>query len=255
MVTIDAELLGETEKAVLLFDGRRATSSVENKAAHCYGQSLIELRSKAFSARWGSAMPDDPDKIYSNTVVTIDLKGECHQLGPDLDQKELAAIGWVTAHWAILEHYLLHQTVEMAKARSAEPNQDAFNLSFARRFKAWLSEVRLLSAGDRKTQLEKLSGKIARCEDVRHKTTHGLWAWDMADPDQLTAFSNRPRVAFEISVDADGLIKLAQEIGEVNFVLAYPNGKEDFYAEKAAEGSSFSRSFIKAIRPDKPHGE
>jgi hypothetical protein len=37
----------------------------------------------------------------------------------------------------------------------------------------------------------------------------------------------------------------------VNFVLAYPNGKGDFYAEKAAEGGGFSRSFLKAIRPDK----
>jgi hypothetical protein len=46
------------------------------------------------------AMPDDPEKIYSNTLVTISLKGELHQLGPDLEQKELAAIGWVTAHWA-----------------------------------------------------------------------------------------------------------------------------------------------------------
>jgi hypothetical protein len=196
-------------------------------------------------------MPDDPDKIYSNTLVTISLKGELHQLGPDLEQKELAAIGWVTAHWAILEHYLLHQSVEMAEARGVEPHQDTFNLSFARRFKAWLDEVRLLPEGDRKIQLEKLSGKIANCEDRRHKTTHGLWAWDVTDPDQLKTFSHRPRVEFEISIDFDDLINLAQEIGEVNFVLAYPNGKEDFYAEKAAEGGGFSRSFLKAIRPDK----
>jgi hypothetical protein len=44
--------------------------------------------------------------------------------------------------------------------------------------------------------------------------------------------------------------ELAQEIGEVNFELAYPNGKEDFYAEKAAEGGGFSRGFLKAVRPD-----
>ena len=44
-------------------------------------------------------MPDDPDKVYSNTLVTISLKGKLHQLGPDLEEKKLAAIGWVTAHW------------------------------------------------------------------------------------------------------------------------------------------------------------
>jgi hypothetical protein len=37
----------------------------------------------------------------------------------------------------------------------------------------------------------------------------------------------------------------------VNFVLAYPNGIEEFYAEKAASGGSFSRGFLKAVRPDK----
>ena len=146
-------------------------------------------------------MADDPDKSYSNVVVTIAPDGKLNQLGPDLEEKELAAIGWVTAHWAILEHYLLHQSMEMAEARGAEPAKDVFNLSFARRRKAWLEEIRLLPDGDRKTQLEKLSGKIANCEDRRHKTTHGLWAWDLADPDQLKTFSKRPRVEFEIRID------------------------------------------------------
>jgi hypothetical protein len=196
-------------------------------------------------------MADDPSKVYSNTWVTIPLRGGLHRLGPDLEEKELAAIGWVTAHWAILEHYLLYQTVEMAGTRGAEPHQDAFNLSFARRLKAWLIEVRLLPDGARRTELEKLHGKIANCENRRHQATHGLWAWEMADPDKLKSFSTRPRVEFEISIDLDGLVKLAKQIGEVNFVLAYPNGIEDFYAEKAAEGGSFSRSFLKAVRPDK----
>jgi hypothetical protein len=163
----------------------------------------------------------------------------------------LAAIGWITTHWAILEHYLLYQTVEMAAARGAEAASDAFNLSLSRRFKAWLAEVRLLPDSPRKTQLEKLSGKIANCEDRRHKTIHGLWAWDMADPDKLKTFSERPRVGFEIDIDLDGLVKLAQEIGEINFVLAYPNGLEDFYEEKAQAGSYISRSFLRAIREDK----
>ena len=81
--------------------------------------------------------------------------------------------------------------------------------------------------------------------------SYGLWAWDVGDPDKLKAFSNRPRVEFAISIHFDGMIKLAQEIGEINFVLAYPNGQKDFYAEKSKAGGSFSRGFLKAIRPDK----
>ncbi|MDA9504343.1 hypothetical protein XI09_06185 [Bradyrhizobium sp. CCBAU 11386] len=193
----------------------------------------------------------DSSKNFSNTLVTIALKGGLHQLGPDLEEKELAAIGWVTAHWAILEHYLLYQSVKMAAARGVEPDADVFNLSFARRLKAWLTEVRLLPDGSRKTELEKLSGKIANCENRRHQTTHGLWAWEVSDPDKLKTFSDRPRVEFEVSIEFDGLIKLAKEIGEINFVLAYPNGIEDFHKEKAESGGSFSRSFLKAVRPDK----
>jgi len=114
-------------------------------------------------------MADDPNKIYSNTLVTIPPKGGLHQLGPDLEEKELAGIGWVTAHWAILEHYFLYQTVEMATGRGAEPHEDVFNLSLTRRLKAWLTEVRLLPDSPRKTELEKLSGKIANCENRRIK--------------------------------------------------------------------------------------
>jgi hypothetical protein len=196
-------------------------------------------------------MTDDSGKTFSNTLVTISLQGKLHQLGPDLDEKELAAIGWVTSHWAILEHYILYQSLEMVEARGGEADPDMFNFSFSRRSKAWLNEVRRLPDGKRKSQLEKLAGKIANCEDRRHKTTHGLWAWDMGDPDKLKSFSERPRTEFEIAIDFEGLIKLAQEIGEVNFVLAYPNGKDDFIAEKAAEGSSVSRGFVRAVRPDK----
>lgn len=196
-------------------------------------------------------MADDPEKIYSNTVVTVPLQGGLPQLGPDLEEKELAAIGWVTAHWAILEHHLLYQSVEMAVARGAAPDGDVYSLSFSRRLKAWLSEVRQLPEGDRKTILEKLSGKIANCESRRHQTTHGLWAWEASDPDKLKTFSTRPKVEFEVSIDLDGLVQLAQQIGEVNFVLAYPKGMEDVYAEKAASAGSFSRGFLKAIRADR----
>src|SRR5215831_9072559 len=111
---------------------------------------------------------DEPNKTHSNIRVTIQPDGKPSQLDPDLDEKELAAIGWITTHWAILEHYLLYQTVEMAAARGAEAASDAFNLSLSRRFKSWLAEVRLLPDSPRKTQLEKLSGKLPTAKTGVH---------------------------------------------------------------------------------------
>lgn len=196
-------------------------------------------------------MADYPSKIYGKTNVSLSLNGGLHQLGPDLEEKELAAIGWVTAHWAMLEHYLLYQSLEMATARGTEPNPDFINLSFARRFKAWLTEVRHLPDNQRKSELEKLSGKITNCENRRHQTTHGLWAWEIGDPEKLRTFSTRPKVEFDGRIDLDGLAKLAQEIGEINFVLVYPNGKEDVYKQRLEATGSISRCFLKAISPNK----
>ena len=38
---------------------------------------------------------DEPIKTHSNIRVTIQPDGKPSQLGPDLDEKELAAIGWI----------------------------------------------------------------------------------------------------------------------------------------------------------------
>jgi hypothetical protein len=63
----------------------------------------------------------------------------------------------------------------------------------------------------------------------------GLGIWEISTSSKHSAIVRGWNLN---SIDFDGLIKLAQEIGAVNFILAYPNGKEDFYAEKAQSGGA-----------------
>jgi hypothetical protein len=197
---------------------------------------------------WRCTVGNDEDKIYSNTIVEYSPDGQLlPSMSPDLDERELFAIGAVTANWSLLEHFILAQTAEMAQARKAEIPADAFNLSFGRRYAAWLAEVRQLANDDAdKKRLESLAGKISNCENLRHKVTHGLWEWEISNPDKLRAFSTRPRVEFEMSTDFDALIKLARAIGEINFCMTYPGGKDQFDEARAKVGASMSRSFIRA---------
>lgn len=181
-------------------------------------------------------------------IVTIPLNGGLPHISPELDPKELAMIGLVTTQWAILEHQLMKQSLDMANARGIQ-NENFFSLSFKNRFKAWCAEVKHLSDSIRKTDLQKLEGKIANCMDKRHKITHGLWSWEENNPEQLKAFSTRKKFEFEVSIDLEKLESLAEQIGEINFILAYENGIDDLLKEKSQEELPyFSRNFVRAVR-------
>jgi hypothetical protein len=70
--------------------------------------------------------------------VIMDLKKDSgHRMEPDLEQKELAAIGYVTAQWAFLEHAILASTCDIADENKVPLPADAGNKAFSKRLAAW----------------------------------------------------------------------------------------------------------------------
>src|SRR5262249_34825898 len=105
-----------------------------------------------------------------------------------------------------------------------------------------------------KTRLLKLVSKAANLSASRHKLAHGLWAWDYSDPVTLKAFSFRTKVKFEADFNAEGIRRLGERLGELNFELSFPGGKMDAYksmAELASEGRGASRSCLLQLSGDK----
>lgn len=179
-------------------------------------------------------------------TVSLSLNGSPHYTVPELTEREMTAVGYVTSQWAFLEHALFIDTIERAAKLKTGIPKDAKNKSFSRRLRAWHSLIqeakRIRPAA--KQKLAKLHSRIANLEAQRHQVTHGLWAWNAKKPHKLISYSFRPEVEFEEPYDFKKIFQLGDRIGAVTFTLIYPGGKAHAYREMARRGSYVSRSAL-----------
>jgi hypothetical protein len=91
--------------------------------------------------------------------------------------------------------------------------------------------------------LENVVGRIAGVQEERHDFTHGTWEWNYEAPHKVKVDHARKKGHQNKKYDADGIRAIATRIAEINFVLSFPLGKDQFYAEQAERGSLMSRRF------------
>jgi hypothetical protein len=170
-----------------------------------------------------------------------------HRIETSLEEKELAAIGYVTVQWAYLEHIILVHTLRIAHQNNVPVPVDARSKSFENRRNAWRKLIKeSVTDASERTALLKIVSKIANLELKRHRLTHGLWGWDEEDPTTMRAYSFRPRVEFDVDFDFDGLMELGFQIGEINFQLTFPRGKKEAWEavwEAVGEANESDGSF------------
>ena len=179
----------------------------------------------------------------------ISLIDDRHRFESDLTEAEIYAIGYMTVAWAILEHTILTITLDLADKANIPPPEDATSLSFKKRLRAWRAIIReTVENEEARSKLIKLANRIGSIERSRHRVTHGLWEWDFSKPDKLKGLSFRTPYHFEEPFDLNKLIRLGERIGEINFQLFYPGGKDqalEEMAEGAAQpGGLVSREFL-----------
>lgn len=173
-----------------------------------------------------------------------DLKTNAVFFSPDFTDAELAAIGEITSQWAFLEHVIYAHCEKIAEAAGAELPSEVTSFSFTRRRRAWRIMIEELVLEPEKTRLLKLVSKVANAEQDRHKITHGIWEWDVEDPDKIKASCEREPFQFEKDFKVDALTTLAQRIGEVSASIMFPNGMTDFYSMFADENGFVSYAGI-----------
>ena len=187
-------------------------------------------------------------------VILLPGKKTGHYIEAELEQQELAAIGYFTTQWAFLEHLILFKTAELCP-KQKDVQKDAASLAFSKRLSAWRQTIEKFAHTDEeKERLLKLVSKAANLEDRRHKLSHGLWMSDASDPRTLIASSFRSGVAFEVEFDFDGLMKLGHEVGKLCFDLLFPEGKEQALKAMAAlakDGGFVSRSWALSVMDKK----
>jgi hypothetical protein len=187
----------------------------------------------------------------NQVLIEFSLDGTPDRLLPDLIEREIFAIGYVTCQWAYLEHMVFAVTLQLARQSRVAVPSDAKNKSFSRRLRAWRVLIQR-SKSKRKERLLKLASTIANLESKRHQITHGLWSYEPKSIHRLIAYSFRPTVEFHEPYDADKIMKLGNKIGEINFELTYPGGKREAqknWAKTMSElGSYVSRSWLLSLR-------
>lgn len=174
-------------------------------------------------------------------------------LTPDLEEKEIYAIGYIVTQWSMLEHEVLVETAKLLPdAGDEEVAKEATSFAFSRRLKAWKMAIDKYAKDDaEKKRLISLHGTVAQIEDDRHKVAHGLWDWDETDPTKIKAHSFRPRADFEKKYDFDALIALGTRVGQTTFKMRYPGGRkqsDEALAKRLSERGYMSRAFIKMLK-------
>lgn len=170
--------------------------------------------------------------------IFLSFNDDRHRLTSDLVEGEIFAVGQFTVAWAILEHLILLHTADLCARANIPLPDDAKSLSFKRRRRAFLTVIKkCVRRRKERDHFEAIANKAGSIEQSRNRITHGLWEWDGEDPQRVVASSFKQPFAFEEPFNFDKLIKLAEQVEELNFKLTYPRGQKQAMAEHNQEVS------------------
>ena len=152
---------------------------------------------------------------------------EYHFFWPELDERELYAIGFLTVQWAHLEHLIYAHCLRLTGKQPLDPN--ATKLSFKLRRNAWLQLIRKRTRGASLRRWLIVHERIVVAERDRHKVTHGLWRMPelrrMAEnTDEMMLSSFRPPFVYDKHFDVGKVLRLGEDIGAISLCFHFPNG-------------------------------
>jgi hypothetical protein len=168
----------------------------------------------------------------------------------DLDQQELAALGYAVAHWAFMEEALLQATVGIAADLGISEPSGARQDAFRARLRAFSTVAEQIPDEPTRTRFVSLVGRISNENGLRQKLVHGLWSFDMADPDCLLVEKPDGHGGKCLAVNTDRIIAFAQSVSEISMKLLHPNGLaiDDIAAEREGSSGYLSRSFLRGVK-------
>jgi hypothetical protein len=118
-------------------------------------------------------------------AFSLDPKKTPSRIDFELDEKEYAVIGYAMVHWSFLEHALLQCSLGLAEALGVALSDDARQDSLRRRLGAFRSLIANITEATVHKKFQRLAAEIAKENGFRQKLAHGIWHYDVADPDIL----------------------------------------------------------------------
>jgi hypothetical protein len=176
-------------------------------------------------------MTDPPDKH--------DSKEPRYAFDLELSERELHFIGTIVAHWGALEHEIFLQTRLTFTDPKEKLPKEMNNLQFSEVLDLWKKRVVESSPTDVKAVLEEQYRLISHYHDFRQALVHGMWSWDSASPDKITATRIRKTEIISIHMTADDLEDVALAMGEIHFNIRCPRGLRDLADALAHRGGGY----------------
>lgn len=138
----------------------------------------------------------------------------------ELGERELAAIGYATVHWAFLEKALFKRTVLFARRARVNVPADAHSMSFSRRFGALKALITTTVKDDKRRKWwEGAMSAIGKENGIRQKIVHGLWSYNARHPERLFS-SPRPSLGrWMTPFSVETLAEFGERVGELSFAL------------------------------------
>jgi hypothetical protein len=178
-----------------------------------------------------------------SSQVMIGLDGRSHAVFADLSEAEFFWVGQMTCSWAMLENLMMGITKDAAAFYGQSLPDNFETLPFKKRFTLFQEIMVHIKPEEVRKPLENVISRIAGVQEERHDFTHGTWEWNYEAPHKVTVDHARKKGHQNKKYDADSIRAIATRIAEINFVLTFPLGKDQFYAQQAKRGNSMSRRF------------
>jgi hypothetical protein len=157
----------------------------------------------------------------------------------DMGEREMAAIGYATVHWAFMEEVLYTRTALLARRAKVQIPAAANDLSFSRRIRAFRLLVRATIKDQAvKERWNNLIARIAKENGIRQKIVHGLWSYDARKPHRLFSRPRRSLGTWATSFSAETLYEFGARVGSISYELLYPKGSKGARERIAARGFS-----------------
>lgn len=163
----------------------------------------------------------------------------------ELSQRELILIGFIIAQWGGMEHEIFVQTLRCFDEQGSDELPKAMNnAQFSQVLDLWELQVVEKSEGKRRDVLRKQLFMIRQLAEHRHALAHGMWDYDKAKPDRITAIRILKKQIISHQFTADDLEDFSKRLGVINFRIRHPLGIEDLAKAAEKSGGYMSRAAV-----------
>jgi len=159
----------------------------------------------------------------------------------ELSDKEVFYVGKIVSQWGSIEHEIFNQCLLTFDQEEIKLPKAMNNLCFSDVLKLWIKRVVDVDNEERQTILLQQYEKIIELKDYRNALVHGMWNWDLSEPDVITTSRIRKKEIISTKFKPDDLVDFYTQLAKINFNIRFPGGVEELAEARMAQSGYIDR--------------